>query len=731
MDPVPLTEHLVVRPVAGWGACAVVASALLAVTVWTLVRHPPAVSRARRSVLAGLRLAATVAVLLVLARPTVHWQGREQAPGAVAILLDASRSQAIRDLLVDGAPVSRAEAVREAFTAAPHAWRDLGRARPVRVYAFGDEVRSVDSLRVEPREPQTDLGAALRGGGGAPGVRTVLLVSDGQATRAAGETPTEVARGLAERGITVHTVRVGQTEPTGRVRDLAVRDLRAPSEVTAGNRPVVRVVAQALGLKDEVVTLALQVGGREVETRDLVPASHRETREVTFAPLLEEPGLVRLRVEARPAVDELVAANNAEETLVRVEPGGVRVVYLEGRLRPESKYLVRALAGDPDVRLERHLLVGPATAGAAPGLRAVAEVDVVILGDLPATALAPQTRARLAESARRGELGLLALGGLQALGAGGWDATAVADVLPVRLEAGGGALRGPVAFRPTDEGRGHPVLAGPEEAADAASCYEGLPALAGASRLAAPRPGAVVLGRTTDGEPLLVVREAAEARAAVLAVDTTWRWIFAPERPDAPAVHAALWRNLVHWLAGRDTDRERLWIATDRTTVRLSDPDRPPHVEVRAGAPGDAPPLVFLTGPEGQRPVMLSSAGSGAWRAVVRPASPGMYTLEATAKVQGRPQSARTGFALQEANSEMVDPLADEAALRAIAEAGGGTVRPLEALPQLLEQLGQAEAGDWAPVRRTVALAGGRTFLAAAVAVLAAEWLLRRAWGLK
>lgn len=734
-----MTDWLALRPVLPLWAALPLVAALVAAAVWAFRRWPAPFGGRRRVALWVLRGGAVACAVLVLLRPVIAWQGRRAVRGEVAILLDASRSQTIRDEVgAGGEPLPRGEAVRRAFAGADDAWRRLAARRPIRVFAFGSRLRVVDTFAPGPDDPRTDPGEGLLGVNRAvrrAAAAAVVLVSDGRANRRLDGPAPEAARELAAEGIPVHTIGVGSPEPTGRVRDAFVRDLRAPSRVFAGNRASVRAVVGALGLGGRTLEAVLRAGGREVERRPVRPESDLETREVAFSPVLEEVGLARLSVSVEPIAGEISEVNNRAETRVRVERGGVRVLYLEGRLRPEGKFIARALGGAGEIQLDRRILIGPAAAEAMPTSDRIETCDVFLLGDLKAGRLPAAVPARIAERVREDGAGLAVLGAGDAFGPGGWAETPLGDLLPVEGRSGGGEIAGPVAFRPTAAGRRHFAL-NVATTLSPSAVFEQLPPHPPAVALGAVRPTGQVLAESGDGAPLLAVRELGAGRSAALAVDTTWLWVLAPEDPAGPEHHARFWRHLVLWLAGRDGRPEgELWITAGRARYVVTDPGRPAHVEVRAGVGGASAgrPEVTLAGPGGgERDVPLSEAGSDLWRSVLRVSVPGSYTLRAEAEVDGAAKTAETTFEVTERDLELAEILADHEALREIAEAGGGTFRTLDGLPELLDEL--ASEGTAEPAFETVARRAEPTseplFVAAFLGLLAAEWVLRRHWGL-
>ena len=767
--------HLVLDPVMApvWAGVVLLALAgAMALAAW---RWPMPLARGRRVALIVLRALVVVALAMLLFKPEVRWKGRQEVLGEVAFLMDGSRSMAIRDAVVPEArpdthtltqAVSRLDAVRFAFLTAGKSYADLAAKWIINPYAFGTSTRPIGNFAPQSADPRTDFADALgtmvvrqeRGTGPyddkpSP-LAAVVVISDGRATRSRGSAEA-AARLLGQRGVKVHAVAVGSNRPIDRVCDVAVRDLRAPERVFVGNRPQVRAVVSTLGMAGKKVEAVLSVNGNEVARLPVVPAADRSTQEIVYAPPLDAVGPAKIVLAVEPVPGELVTTNNRAETIVRVEEGGIRVLYLDGRLHPEGKYIARALGDAKEIELDRRILTGgaaqPPSTGSATGKSAqpgaavppvaAEEIDkfnVVILGDLPAAALAPAAIARLAERVRNGgAAGLLTLGGLAAYGAGGWAATPLAEVLPFAMAAGDGQIEGRVRLKLTSGGRQHFIFN--LDGADGLKMdFDALPPLAGASAVGPLHPAARLLAESDGGKAILAVREHARGRAAALTIDTTWQWVLAPDAagqggraPVAGAeVHRRFWRQLVLWLAGRDgRPREDFWILTDRSRYSIADRARPPVAEVTVHAPAGAAPRVRVAGPA-EADIRVELAGAGEWRGSVGLGKPGEYTLSAAAEIGGAAKHAETLVSVEEQDSELAEILADHENLRRIARAGGGTFREITALRDLMADLAANLPPSYREIERRLPLAEGRVFLGIVVGLLAAEWALRRRWGL-
>ncbi|KPJ76977.1 MAG: hypothetical protein AMS14_01335 [Planctomycetes bacterium DG_20] len=737
MDSIIAADHLVLEPAIPPLWAMAVALALAVVVVAGARRWP--LAGGRWAALLVLRLLVVAGLVLLMLRPSVRWQGRRTVRAGVAVLVDATRSMGLRDALgPDGEPVTRIEAVRRAFASAGKPYGDLAARAVIHAYAFGTHTRPIDHFTPTSQDPRTDLADTLRFVAGReedPGPflpAAVILVSDGRANRSHGMAEA-AARRLAERAVKVHAVAVGSETPTDRVRDVAVRDLRAPRRVFVGNRIEVRAVLATFGLKGGTVEAVLTMDGKEVARRRAVPGENRTVQELVFAPTAGEAGLARLALAVAPLDGELVTTNNRAPAAVRIEQGGIRILYLDGRLHPEGKYIARALGAAQEMELERRILVGAKAGAAAPAPADLDGFDVVVLGDLPASSLPAATIARIVERARMGSLSVLTLGGLAAYGPGGWAATPLAEILPVAIRADDGQVEGPIRFKPTAAGADHFVF-GLDAVTGRAIGFDALPPLSGASAVGPVRPTARLLAESEDGHTLLAVRELGRSRVASLTADTTWQWVLAPAATGGARAHRCFWRGLVLWLAGRDgRPRADVWVMTDRTRYVIADPDRPPMVEVTVGTQGSEAPRVRLTGPAtADVPVRrcgdsMGGPGPLEWQGTVPLSVPGAYTVVAEA-AGGDTKRAETRLVAEAQDFEIADLLADHANLKRIAAAGGGTFRTVDRLGDLLADLASGLQPQDEAAERRLSLGTGRLFLAAVIALLAAEWFLRRRW---
>ncbi|MGE0707307.1 MAG: VWA domain-containing protein [Planctomycetota bacterium] len=474
-----------------------------------------------RPVLAVLRAAVILLAIVILLRPLLSKELREEKLGQVVVVLDTSRSMAFEDREKDEAlrdrvaaalgtsaqqlrTMTRLDRVKAALRKDDGAFlRGLAEKNKVRLYTFDatrTKLAEVDKLEADGKEvPGTSTLAAARAeleGLAAEGQSTALgdslqrilgdlrnervaalvLLTDGRSNGGSVSAPSVAAR-FGHKGVKVFAVGVGDPDPP---RDLAVDDFRAPDVSLAGDVLAGSLVVRAQGYTERrPVTVTITIDGAKVSEQTGEVGGDRPQWEVQFDTKVTRPGEYTLEAKVTPDPDELTDQNNRAIRRVRVIDERIRVLYVEGYPRWEYRYIKNALVRD------RHMEVQCLLASADPGFtqessagvpplhrlpppEELLKYHVVILGDVK-----PDARDRegnlvfydkaldtLKELVKERGGGLLMISGSQAsprLYAG----TPVADLLPIEIDesafVAGDYKR---AYRPqlTREGRNSPLM---------------------------------------------------------------------------------------------------------------------------------------------------------------------------------------------------------------------------------------------------------------------------------
>jgi hypothetical protein len=753
-------------PVGGWWGLAALVVGLLALLPW----GPPRSKTAgrRRWVLLGLRLASFILLLLAWLRPTLVYTQMKPQQATVVLLADKSRSMSIPDG-VGGQ--TRYELLRQTLADANGALRSLAEQFELKAYAFDARLQALevaDGQVLLPETPdgnQTALGAVLDDllqQEVGKRLLAVLLLSDGvQQARPPRDLPVQTAAArLKAQGIPLYTFPIGQSRGLGQAQDVRLSSLRCNPTVFVKNELSVSADLEAYGYVHRTLVVQMlfetrpgqleEVARKEVEVQ---AAGDRIPIDLVYVPAA--PGDYKLVVRVEPQPGELITTNNEIATFVRVLKGGINVLYLEGQVRVESRFLLQALRAAPNVQVDFYRIVRdptlPADRGPAaflrPGNLDLSEAfrpgkyDVYILGDLDSAAFRPEELAQLAEAVSQ-RAGLLMLGGFHSFAPGGYGQSALAKVLPVQMDRFGRQgfeeriredmhIPGPIRLMPTPVGQQASPMRLAADPQENRKLWLSLPPLEGINRLDRPAPGALVWATDEANHPVLVAHAFGSGRVLAFAGDSTWRWPMHGFQDQ----HRRFWRQVILWLAQADeASQSDLWIKLAQR--RFAPGDR---VEFQLGVNDPAgqpiPQAQFRAEvqlPDGRLEQVPLVSGESGWQgAMVQTEQPGDYTLRATAKLpDGQELTGTARFLVFQQDLELNLAAADIGTMETIAAMTGGQALAPEQLPSLLEQLlRQTSTLQVEQVRKRTLWDTWPVFLLF-VGLLSVEWYLRKRWGL-
>jgi uncharacterized membrane protein len=700
----------------------------------------------QRGVLSSLRLLALAVLVIFLFRPVVLKPPARSSGAVVPVLVDVSRSMRLSD--ADG-QMRLARATSLLKTGLMPA---LSRKFTPEIYAVGDGVAPAHPESLSANARRSDLAAALeriRDRYRGQRVAGIVLLSDGGDT---GTTPTE----LASQGPPVYAVGIGAAD--------GLHD-REVLGVTAGDPKLdhasvdLRVTAISSGFGREPFQLRLLANGRSVETRRIVPPADGSPIDAVFtaSPDPAIPTVFTAEIPADPS--ESVVENNARSVLVNPAGRKRRLLVIEGAPGFEHSFMKRALALDPGLEIDAVTRKGrnadgqatffvQAGAGRASALTSgfpatredLYAYDALVIANVEGDFF---TRAQLTMAAdfvaERGG-GLLVLGG-RSFAQRGLIGTPLEVALPVELNDRRGVMRAVMAGRSappnklvvTADGENHPIMRIGDSPDDTRKRWEALPPLAASAPLGGPRPGATVLAVTESPNgvfPVVAVQRYGRGRSMIFAGEASWRWKMMLASTDR--THEFFWRQAARWLAGP---------APDPVTIAAPESPEPGDVgsidiDARDAAFAPVPDAsvdATMTAPGGEPHAMKlrqADAASGRFTASFQPEQPGLYRVHATARRGTTPLGTADRWVyVGGGDREFADPRLNEGFLRRTARASGGRYVRASDAARVVSWLESGVPPDAAPERRDVWHQPWTLTLI--VALLAAEWILRRRWGLR
>ncbi len=745
---------------------AALALALAATLVaWSYARAP-ALPAWFRLLAALLKIAGFALLLLFLLDPQILRTIVEPGRNWIAVAADNSASMGLADQ-----PGGRTRGGALQATLADPRWRPPDdRTFRWRDYAFDGRTRRAENLAALTFDgPRSDLQAALgriaSQFAGQP-LSAIIVFTDGAATDLDQPRPP----GLPP----VYAV---LTAPGARVADAAIERVTAANSAFESAPVTIDATIHAVGAEGRPLTARLlDARGAVLAEQRRTPRAADEEIGVRFLDAPAAPGPAAYRVTVGMDGDT-IPQNNAWNVVANREGAPRRVLYVGGQPNWEHKFLARALADDPEIKLVSLLRIARAqakvdwragggtanplyrgsTTDAAErsdepvflrlGTRDAAELrggfprtaaelfpyDEVILDGIEAAFFTRDQLALLRRYVAERGGSLVMLGGADSFDAGGYDGTPLAEALPVYLGAAHArppAL--PVRVRLTREGMLQPWMrlrAGErEEAARLAT----MPAYLVANGLDALKPGAEALATLTDADgrdgPAIASQRFGLGRATAFLVGDWWRWGLR-----GPAQRA---------------DLDKFW----RQALRglLADTPRRAALATRPAEDGGTELAVTALGPDfrpAERSIVTARVRDpdGRWTPVdvaPDPESPGRFTARIPAKKSGpwlaeavvtdegdgSSQRAQGGWAIDAEAAEFRSLRPDPGAIQALVRATGGRVVAAAELPALIEELKKRPASVTGT--RAEPLWHHGAWLALALACLAGEWSLRRGRGL-
>lgn len=770
-------------PPFGWlGSLIIALSVAVALLAYTTGFRWRQHTQPTRLGLFALRLSAIVCLFLTLLHPACSSERTMLEKPIVALVLDDSASMS----LPEGATEGQRGSTR--YSRAAALLRDelvptLSESHRLRLYdveAHALRPEAIPEAAAGRRSPLTDTLLRVQHDLHHQPLAAVALLTDGAET-----TDRPALGGLGELHVPVHAIDlVGSSSGVSAGVDLSIQAVSTNRRVLVGNTVGVVVDAAAEGdLGEARLPVSVLEGSKLLASREIAwePGRRVVRAELEFVP--QRCGEFTYTVEVGAQAGEADLANNREMFSLTVRGEPLTVMYVDGVLRWEGKFIREALAADPDINVistVRTVRVG-ADHGSQGLLLAeqLADVDVVILGDVEVTYFGGgEAHAASGE----GELealctwvkdsggGLLLTGGYRSFGPQGFGRSVLRDILPVELcGTGFQPVDSPVAdqchnerpftLRLTDAGREHPIFRLTSDRVYDTAFFHKLPPLGGCNRLGGVKPGAEVLAVSSripgagaeEGLPIMVVQQVGAGRTMVFAVDTTWRWrmVVGGFTGDS-SFYQRFWGQLVRWLASEPEETpRRLYASTDQSryglgdTIELniqlniepqdesSDLRTRPALEDGASAGWKVTALALdERGKETSLP--LAELGEGRYRGTLAAAQPGRLDLFVAAEPLRKTEDEAAADAesrvitvqVARPDLEMRNPHPDPQWLaRVVQLSGGRSVQP----DRIQEWAGQLPADPVeTTVRRTSGNWGDYLFGSAFLALMCAEWIVRR-----
>ncbi len=767
----------------GYYTVAIFGAAL--VFAFLLIRLDRQLSLGKRLTLNILRMLSVLALLFVMLRPGLTLTQRNAPSQSIAVMVDTSASM---DLPSGVATNSRWAVEKQVLAELNERSQSLGKELHWILFAYDGQLRRLGEasehtgatvnretwtalLPSSPKGIITDVGKPLNEiltSAIEPPLMAVIWMGDGaQTTRSDTAEAQQSARQLAQLDIPLYLVGVGPRSGAEQTRDQIMEGI--PEQIDnafAKNMVPIRGSLRAIGLQNrELVVRVFLVEENQPQTPlnqiTLKPNQLDQSLPFQLNISAPDPGAYQLLVKADGVDGEATLLNNEQTCFLNVRESGSRILYLEGQPLQEQTFIRRALADSPDLQIDARLIRETTRKQWPVDLSEILKDDLfdcIIIGDLDADALGPESLTRIVELVQNG-VGLIMLGGFHAYGGGGYQKSPLATILPIEMEGGRQVFGqntiesnhwvGEIPITP----RGiHPVtdLQTKLEAATARPSnaellqpddpWKILKPLKGANRWQSvrERPGIQILAVGPQNQPLIVSSEAGQGRILCLAFDSSFQWW----RQGRSDLHRQFWRQAVLWTMRREETEEGMRIKMPQRTLALGESSSytltwspgskktpmPKEIELRWTLNGeDRGPLV----PQSTATNVLSGQ-------IMQVAKPGRYEIIARTKTsEAKPIETRLPFIVVDMAIEKLQAAPDWQLINSLAklnEAAGGRIVAPESTDEIFDSLVERRRTATVESVQSYRLGDGPFDSWGAFIVLAAlwgvQWSLRKAWNL-
>ncbi|HVM50061.1 MAG TPA: hypothetical protein VMU04_18680 [Candidatus Acidoferrum sp.] len=568
----------------GW-LLALPLAAVLAFAAWRQHRRGLALSRI--FAVGALRAIALLVLVFLATRPVLLTREPPAAASrSVAVLMDRSESMSLEEH--DATRYQQAlEFLRGRLLPALKE-ADL----PVQAMLFDQAAEPADGpklLSATPNGKRTNLSGALAQALGlsAQPPLAVIALTDGIVNESADNARALTA--LVEARVPFIGVGFGSDEG---VRTLCLRNVEAP--VTVQTKTAFSVSAQLEMINTEdmpAFDLLLFRDGQMQQRKTVAPGKGSRTWLESFPVTEDKQGVHNYTVQLLPPnLAGLKCVNEMGNTSVRVsDEKELRVLYIQGALTWDYKFIGLALRNDPMIKLtgltrtskqsvfrQNVEGAGELMNGFPSSLEELAPFRVVVLSNLRPADLTPAQQEVLARFC--GELGggVLMIGGPATFDTS-WQGSRLEQLLPVVFAANQGVQGLDRQFRVelTPDALGSPVF----QIADnlpAREVWAQLPTFTQYGRVDNAKPGAQVwaLHQTDEGPHgrriLMASQRYGAGLSAVLCIQNFWRWRLAKDAE--PGQFDRFWRQFFRFLSE---------VGRQDVSIHLADQELRPQTDVQ------------------------------------------------------------------------------------------------------------------------------------------------------
>jgi len=522
--------------------------------ILTYLRLYSVLSRKQTTWIIFLRILLIIIVLGAVFRPRLSFLKSKLQKSCCLILFDTSKSMGERSPF---SPKSKLEIVKDTIQRDKNNFiRRLSKQFIVRIFEFSKGSAEISEKEIPAKLSahgnSTDIAASIENA-----VKTieespvsgVILFTDGNDN--AGK---NIVKRIKRLAIPIYSVGLGNIEANKSFKDVSISNINSPSIGYLGEKINIDIGIKSQGYEGKLVSVNVELDGDVISSSSVLLKESENVQNLEIGLIPKQVGVCRYIVEIPPLEGELITQNNKRTFTVLITSQKIKVLYIEGGLRWEYKFLKRTLESDPHIDLTAFILTssgqfyqqGVSTSREINDIlhhkENLKEYDIIILGNIK-NMFDEKSVSNIMNFTRNGG-SFLILGGKNSFESGGYQRSELSKIFPVALKGNGEWEKRTFIPVLTPEASRHPILKN----------IRTLPALSGFNLLSRPKPGAVVLLYASDFKvsgrkwPVLIVQNYGEGKSATIATDSTWKWAFAEDI----STYQTFWGQMVRWLCSGD-----------------------------------------------------------------------------------------------------------------------------------------------------------------------------------
>ena len=319
---------------------------------WTSLARVP--SRLKKVFLFSLRVVAFLLLALLLLKPQLELKKSQSHKNSIAVLLDNSKSMAIKTFPTEE---KRMDRVLDTLKANKDYFSGLKKDFSVDTFFISDRIEPASNVdeQYPAHRPNTDYSQVftdLKKHYEKKPLAGVFLFSDGaDLNHSSGDPSRELVEILAGFKSPIHTFQAGSNES---FKDLSIQSLSAP-DFGFVHQPVNLTVAlNASSMGNKNIPLVLKEGKNILISKLVEIREGRADYQVDLQFTPRDLGQRVYSLSVPLFAGESIAVNNHRDFQVKVVRDRTRILHLNGRPSWDSRYLREVLVSNPKVDLRCH-----------------------------------------------------------------------------------------------------------------------------------------------------------------------------------------------------------------------------------------------------------------------------------------------------------------------------------------------------------------------------------------